>query len=784
MRKLMWFAIGFVCACLLAVYLLPEGWLGWILLSAAVLTAAAFVVLRLRRKSKKENPYKPRAGNAGPRMRILRAAALGLAIGLLWCRGYEALKLAPSRALEGEYDSLSAEACDYPVETWYGQRVDAFVEFDSGRVPVRFYLYGSPVELRPGDRFSGNFKLRRSDRNADGDAYYDLQAKGILLSGSGVADKTADGGAPFRYFPARWSKAVFDRLGELLPADAAGLPRAMLTGNRTGLSEAIREKLSSAGASHVVAVSGLHVAMLMGVLFLLLGRSRVSSLLGLGVLLLFVLMTGASPSVVRAALMLGLLLLAPFFREENDPPTSLALAALLILLANPWAVANLSFQLSFGAVAGLLLASKPLQDYFLGLRPVKGLLEWNGLKSWPRFLRSLLLRGLRGLLRFLCGSVSASMGALLFTTPIAALNFGELPVYGVLTNLAVIPLATLCLVGALIVLVLGLISTTLGGWAGWLLAWPVRAVYGICGLVSRLPGATLCMDGYGLAFLLFGAILLILTLVLREKKYGRPLLSLLAALLVAVGLQSIEAASAEFSFTVLDVGNGQCVCTVAKDFSAVTDCGGSGGPSVGVTAAECLRRKGADHVDALILTHYDTDHVSGVETLLELMPVSRVYLPEVPFDPENRAAVEAAALAAGAELRYVTENLTLSFSGGTARIFAPVSGRNDNAACVSVLYSAGEYDMLVTGDLDIGAEYTLLERESLPPVELYVAGHHGSARSSSEELLQAICPDTVFISVGRNSYGLPSGETLARLEAVGAQIYRTDECGNLEITAH
>ena len=784
MRKLMWFAIGFVCACLLAVYLLPEGWLGWILLSAAVLAAAAFVVLRLRRKGKKENPDKPRAGIAGPRMRILRAAALGLAIGLLWCWGYEALKLAPSRALEGEYDSLSAEACDYPVETWYGQRVDAFVEFDSGRVPVRFYLYGKPVELRPGDRFSGSFKLRRSDRNADGDAYYDLQAKGILLSGSGVADKTADGGAPFRYFPARWSKAVFDRLGELLPADAAGLPQAMLTGNRTGISEAIREKLSSAGASHVVAVSGLHVAMLMGVLFLLLGRSRVASLLGLGVLLLFVLMTGASPSVVRAALTLGLLLLAPFFREENDPPTSLALAALLILLANPWAVANLSFQLSFGAVAGLLLASKPLQDYFLGLRPVKGLLEWNGLKSRLRFLRSLLLRGLRGLLRFLCGSVSASMGALLFTTPIAALNFGELPVYGVLTNLAVIPLATLCLVGALIVLVLGLISTTLGGWAGWLLAWPVRAVYGICGLVFRLPGATLYLDGYGVAFLLFGALLLLLLLILREKRYGKPLLSLLAALIVAVSLQSLEAASASFTFAALDVGQGQCVCALTEHFSAVTDCGGSGGPSVGVTAAEWLRRKGVNRLDALILTHYDTDHVSGVETLLELIPVSKVYLPEQPFDPENRAAVERAALAAGAELCYVTEDLRLPFQGGQATLFAPVSDRNDNAACVSVLYSAGEYDMLVTGDLDVGAEYALLERENLPPVELYVAGHHGSARSSSEALLETLHPDTVFISVGRNNYGLPGAEALARIAASGAAIYRTDECGNLEITAH
>lgn len=781
MRKLMWFAVGFVCACLLAVYLRPEGWLGW---AALVGIAVCVIAAPLIRPSVRSGAPSPK-GEGFTRCRLsVVCCLLGLAVGLLWCWGYQAWKLAPARALEGDYDSLTAEAIDYPVETWYGRRVDAYVESESGKVRVRFYLYGMPAELRPGDRFTGRFKLRRSDRNADGDTWYDLQAKGILLTGSGTIDGVEDGGEPFRCFPARWSRAVFERLGALLPADAAGLPQAMLTGNRTGLDEALREDLSAAGASHVVAVSGLHVAMLMGVLFLLLGRSPLASLIGLGVLALFVLMTGASPSVVRAALMLGLLLLAPIFREENDPPTSLALAGLLILLANPWAVANVSFQLSFAAVAGLLLVSKPLLDYFLALPRVKTLLEWNGLKSWPRVLRGLLLRSLRGLIRFLCASVSATLGALVFSTPIAALTFGSMPVYGVLTNLAVIPLATLCLSGALAVLALGLVSATLGSWAGWLLAWPVRAVYAVCRAVARLPGSTLYMDGYGIAFLLFGGLLLLLTLALREKRYGRPLLCLLAALAVAVGLQNLGAASARFTFAALDVGQGQCVCAVTRDFAAVTDCGGSGGPSVGVTAAEWLLQKGADRVDALILTHYDEDHVSGVETLLALMPVSTVYLPQTDFDPENRAAVERAALAAGAELRYVTEDLTLSFEGGQARLFAPVSDKNDNAACVSVLYSAGEYDMLVTGDLDVGAEYALLEREDLPTVELYVAGHHGSARSSSEALLETIRPETVFVSVGRNAYNLPSEEALNRIRAVGAQIYRTDECGNLEISVH
>ncbi len=824
MRKLMWFAVGFVCACLLAVYLLPEEWLPWAaLVVIAVCGIGAPLIrrfaapspqgegnLRLRRSgsltlrvratpteestaeaggsSKAPTPTDEGSAETGgglgsgrPTAWRVGCAALGLAVGLLWCWGYSAIKLAPARALEGKYDGLSAEVCDYPTETWYGQSVDGWVESGRGKVRVRFYLYGEAAALRPGDRFTGDFTLRRSDRSFDGVTWYGLQAWGVPLTGSGRISAVEDGGEPLRYFPARWSRAIFERLGELIPADAAGLPQAMLTGDRSGLSEAVREDLSTAGASHVIAVSGLHVAMLMGVVFLLLGRGRLRSLIGLAVLVLFVLMTGASPSVVRAALMLGLLLLAPFFREENDPPSSLALAGLLILLSNPWSVANLSFQLSFAAVTGLLLVSKPLLDYSLALPWVKKALGWSGPKSWPRLLRNLLLRALRGLIRFLCASVSATLGALLFSAPIAAATFGSMPVYGVLTNLFVLPLATLCLSGALLVLALGLVSSTLGGWAGRLLAWPVRAILGICRLAARLPGSTLWMDGYGVAFLLFGGLLLGLVLLLREKRYGKPLLALAAALAAAVGLQSAEAASAQFTFAALDVGQGQCVCAVTRDFVAVTDCGGTGGPSVGAAAAEWLRRKGADRIDALILTHYDQDHVGGVGTLLSLVPVETVWLPATDFDQENRAAVEAAALDAGAELRYVTEDRTLAFEGGEIRLFVPVSDRNDNAACVSVLYSVGEYDMLISGDLDIGAEYALLEREALPPVEIYVAGHHGSARSSSEALLETLRPETVFVSVGRNSYGLPSAEALARFEAVGAEIYRTDECGNLEI---
>ena len=777
MRKLLWFSTGFTLASLLAVYALPEAWLPWCALGGLLLVVLALVVLRLRRSG--SLPLRVRAT---PSIRVVSCCLLGLAIGLLWCWGYAAVKLAPAHEVGGKYPALTAELCDYPVETYYGHRADAWAELPEGRYKTRLYLYGPLPEVEPGDRITGSFTLRRADRDLSGDTWLDLQARGILLTASGRVSASESGGAPFRYFPARWSRAIYDRLGALIPADAAALPRAMLTGSREDLSEADRDALSGAGASHIVAVSGLHVAMLLGALVLIVGRGRLCSVLGLPLLLLFVLMTGASPSVVRAALMLSLFLLASLFREENDPPSSLAFAALLILLENPWAAANVSFQLSFAAVAGLLLVTKALREYLLALGPVKGLLAWKGPKALPQLPKGLLLRFLHWLIRFLIGSFSASLGVLCFSTPIAAAHFGSVPVYGVLTNLLVLPLATACLWGTLAVLLLGLVSTSLGSWAGRLLAWPVRWIFGISRAVSGLPGHLLYPDFWGKAFLILCVLLLLLAFLRRRKqRYGLPLLGLLAALAVTIGLQHVQNSVGQFTLAALDVGQGQCVCMVTSSCAVMTDCGGSGGPQPGRTAAAWLRKKGVDRLDALILTHYDTDHICGVEALLSLVPVKAVYLPDVEFDPENRAAVEKAALDAGADLHYVNSDLTLSFADSTVRLYAPVSDRNDNAACVSVLYSAAEYDMLITGDLDARGEAALAEQKDLPPVELYVAGHHGSAKSSSQLLLDTIRPYTVLISVGRNNYGLPNEEALARIEACGAQIYRTDECGTLEI---
>ena len=116
------------------------------------------------------------------------------------------------------------------------------------------------------------------------------------------------------------------------------------------------------------------------------------------------------------------------------------------------------------------------------------------------------------------------------------------------------------------------------------------------------------------------------------------------------------------------------------------------------------------------------------------------------------------------------------------RLFAPVSAQNDNDSGVCCLASAGEYDILITGDLSKQAEYRLLARHALPDVELLVAGHHGARTSTSETLLELTQPETVLISVGAdNRYGHPAAETLNTLEDFGAAVYCTDRQGTITV---
>ena len=233
---------------------------------------------------------------------------------------------------------------------------------------------------------------------------------------------------------------------------------------------------------------------------------------------------------------------------------------------------------------------------------------------------------------------------------------------------------------------------------------------------------------------------------------------------------------------VLDVGQGQSVLIRLGDHYTLVDCGGDGPNDPGDTAADCLQGLGRDRLDLLVLTHFHDDHANGVPELLERLSVSAIALPDVEEDSPLRREILTLAEEKGIPLWWVRRDTTVELEKGQLTLYPPLGAGEANELGLSVLAGAGGLDLLVTGDMSGDVEGMLVEHAGLRDVELLVAGHHGSASSTSQALLNALQPETAILSVGRdNAYGHPAPETLERLERAGAEIYRTDRDGTVTV---
>ena len=742
MRRLAAFAGGFSLGVFLAQYLLRDG---WILAFAGAVLGLGVLSTLLPREWRRRG--------------VIICAALALGLGWSWLYARQVQRPAQLKAERTE--AFAATLCGYAWETDFGARAEVRLEGVPGRAAL--YAGRELLDLAPGQTVSGTARFRDAARIRDEDITV-FTSKGVFLLAYARGGLEAGEGTrhSLRWFPARLGRAMKERIGALYSGDAAGFLTAILTGDRGEVSEKAYTALAEAGLSHILAVSGMHCGFLMALAGFLLPSRKLQALLGIPLLAFYAVLTGGSPSVLRACVMLSLPLLAILVRRENDGPTSLLTALFLILLANPFAAASVSLQLSFAAMAGILWLTPKLY---------KGL---TGEKKRGRVFR------------FLAVTFSTSMGAMVFTMPLSAYYFGAVVLIAPLSS-------ALCLWAGTWAFTFGLLSVFVSFFhppLGALLALPARlgAEYMLfaAGLLSRIPcHAVYTANPYvkywlAYAYALFAAAYLARRM--GRRKYA--LASVLTALTLVLTVRLGEARfRSDLDALVLDVGQGQSVALASGGAFALVDCGSANSwKDPGETAARQLAAMGCKRLDVLLLTHYDKDHVSGVTGLLERLEVGTLLVPEA----ENGAGLQTVVLSAagehGATVRFVTAEERLDFGRGTLTVYPPLGDGGDNDRGLSVLASAGENDFLITGDMDAATEKKLLETYDLPDVEALVAGHHGSKYACSQALLEAVRPETACVSVGSNSYGPPADETLLRLARRGCEIYRTDLHGTIHLS--
>ncbi len=760
MRKAVWLCLPFSASAALCRLLLPESALPLVMLCALTALAAS---LLLRGKSRL----------------AVTLLACGVLLGSVCAFVQQRFVIRPAEALTGERRTVTARVTDYPDV--YDGSAYVTVRLTEPGIPgvkcrLASYVEGELDYLRPGDELTAAVRFQSAAvRNGEEiDAYFSQN----IFSRAVCTDEPAVTGRwshSWLYWPKMLCHAVSLLCERAFPADASPFMSALLTGDKSALYRDGERyyDLCEAGLAHVVAVSGMHIAYLMGLVFLLGGRGPVASAVAMPVLVFFAAMTGFTPSVTRAVFMQMCLLSAPLFKRENDPFTALSVVLALILFINPSAAAGAGLQLSFASMAGISLVSQRMYTAI-----------WRRVSAW----KVCAFKPARLALGFMAVTTCASLGAQIFSLPLAAAHFGYVSTVSPVSGPLCLWMISALYVGGYVTAGLTAALPAAGAWVGGILAWGVRYIFLAVKALGYFPCEAVYMSNPLFVLWLAAVYALFITAWLRSRRTGSfrmiaPLcLSLI--LLWGSGIAVRLTWSDDLTVTVLDVGQGESVALTCGERAVLVDCGGSYMTrDAGEAAVRYLRGRQRRRLDALILSHLHADHVNGAARVLAQMDVDTLYLPAQADEDGYLPEILRAAREAGTAVEYVTENMILVAGDMELTIWAPLLPGGENENCLVVMARQGDFETFITGDSPAAAEALLAAKYALPDAEVLVAGHHGSDTSTCREFIEAIRPDLAVISVGYNNYGHPSPRVTERLEGYNIKVLRTDLEGNITVKA-
>ncbi|GFO57079.1 DNA internalization-related competence protein ComEC/Rec2 [Geomonas sp. Red276] len=586
------------------------------------------------------------------------------------------------------------------------------------------------------------------------------------------------GGEGWRHAVDRIASSLSAFVSRSCPGTEGKVLKALLLGDQGEVPPELNEAYSRSGINHILSISGFHV----GIIFLCVFQSllwgarqsewlalrvnlrRTLMVAALPVVVFYLFLSGAAPATVRSVLMIAAFAAALQVRREADPVNSLMLAAAAMLFTKPETLFDLSFQLSFLAIWGLVVLS-PFAPSF---------------ERFPRMLRWPLLL------------MAASAAAILATLVPVAYYFHRVSATGLLANLVVVPLMGY---GAV---VLGFLSLPLSWFAETPASWLLEAaawLVGICDRavlpLSRLPVAT----GYAptaLDFLLSVLVLAALTL-LRSRAAKGITVTALAAFLVLRPVAAIEPPDGRLTLYFLSVGQGDSsLIRLPGGKWMLVDGGGraDGGEWAGERLLlPALWRLGVGRIDYLVLSHPHPDHLQGVLYLAKQYEVGELWESPASYVSPDCRELNWVASAKGIPVRLLGAEVA-PFAAGGARVeplwpplgWHPTSGDANEESLVLRL-ALGRGAVLFTGDLGAEGEGGLLERGGLASGSILKVGHHGSRYSSSDPFLGQVSPKLAVISAGfDNPFRLPAPSTLQRLRERHIPVHRTDLDGTVKVT--
>jgi len=727
-------AVAFAVGIALGVELAARGWLLGALVTGAAL--AGLVGLAAWRRFWALLP-------------VLGAAAAGLCAGAVTLRAPVAPPPSEPVALEGRVER--------PPERDGHGRTRVLLHCGTARVQVT--VAAGAVGLLPGDRARAVVRLHLPEgfANPDGlDARRLARARAIdLVGGVRSADELVRVAGPPQRGPWRAAGSLRARLGALVeravPAGPArGLLLALTLGDRGEVAPRLDDDFRAAGVTHVLSVSGLHLAVAAFLLYaglrwlllwvpalaLRLEARRVAAAASIPAVWAYALVTGGAVATCRSAVMATVFFAGIAAARRPFGPAAIAAAAIALLVQAPLALYEPSFQLTFAAILGLALLAPRLAGRGTGL--------WQRLRRFG----------------------AASLAATATTAPIAAYHFHQVAPAGLIGNLLVVPLCEL------LVLPVGLGALALG------CLWPAAAApflrvaalgahamaaaaHGVARLAPawQLGTPNLCQIG-----LYYGT----LAACVRARK--KLALVLAGGLLASVAVQQVgRLLSTDLVVTFLDVGQGDAaVLELPHGRAVLVDGGGSFEPSFDpgeLVIEPFLRRRQVSRLDLVVLTHPHPDHMNGLVRILERFEVGEFWEPgePAPEAPAYRALRELVAQRGIAHGPPETRTL----GGARIDVLGPLGGAhlgrstNDNSLVLRVRYAGRA--ILLAGDIERASEAELLGAGADVRADVLKVPHHGSRTSSTPPFVAAVAPAlAVFPAGAGNRFGFPHPDVMAR----------------------
>lgn len=558
---------------------------------------------------------------------------------------------------------------------------------------------------------------------------------------------------------------VYERI---FPNTEAGLVKAMVTGDTSGLEEDIRSLYGDTGIAHILAVSGLHTGILAFFILFILQKcmginKRISSAVVMALLLGYTVFAGGKIAVVRAVIMVEILLLGNVIYRDVDIFNSLGLAAIIILAIHPYQLWDVNFQLSFVTSCGLILAGK----FITGAYTFKEKLIYG---------------------------IKTGVAVNLVSFPIVAWHFYSIPLFGCFANLVVLPLIGMLVGFAMISGLIGLVWIQAASFFGGTVFVILKIYEETCRFFTAIPFSTVLTGRPPLIWIMLYYTLLLIIFFWRIKGQRVAFSINLMVLLLLITSNRLITKNTDVAF--IDVGQGDCAVIHTYDNKTyIIDGGGKAEIVFGNnTGKKCiipyLESRGIKKVDGVFVTHMDRDHAIGCAEVIAFYDVENVYLSNYEWaDKSLYNFIIQLANWRGTKVNYIGagEEATIN-SQITMECLYPfetkiIDDNNDNHGSLVLKLCIGEKNILFTGDMEGQDEMLLILSGADVRADVLKVSHHGSKNSSTEKFLEAVGAKTAVISCGKNNtYGHPNIETLWRIEDTQATIYTTPRYGCITIT--